>query len=112
MAGVGAGPAVIAGGLAALAASWVGSLPVLLARQLDGNEASRILGSTALRSVSALLLGLALGLAGWFSLGPLLVWLALSYVVLLPVDVMFAIDRLRTLRPQAQQATRASGISS
>ena len=38
-----------------------------------------------------LILALSAALSGWFEQAPLLVWVALSYLVLLVVDTMYAV---------------------
>ena len=89
---------------AGLIASWIGTAPVFLANPATGNAATLVLAATALRSFVALLLALALGLSGWWHPAPLLIWVALSYVVLLPVDVAFAIGRIRMKNGESRRA--------
>jgi cyanate permease len=90
--GEGALPAMIAGCLIGVIASAVGALPVLLSRRA-GSAGSPLQGlySMALRSVAMVVLGLSVGLSGWFPIRPLLLWIALGYVAQLALDVRYAV---------------------
>ena len=92
MGGSSAVPAMLAGCLVSLAASVIGSIPLVVG--LHGparNRANAILLSTALRLAVVLVLALAVALSGWFDRTPLLIWLAISYVLLLLVDTVYAV---------------------
>jgi cyanate permease len=90
--GEGALPAMIAGCLIGVIASAVGALPVLLSRRAgSGGSPLQGLYSMALRSVAMVVLGLSVGLSGWFPIRPLLLWIALGYVAQLALDVRYAV---------------------
>jgi hypothetical protein len=92
--GPGAVRAMLAGCGVGVAASGLGGIPVLLFAGTGG--ATGALAAMAARFASALLLGLAAVLSGWFERGPLLIWVAISYAVLLIVDTRFALQGMRT----------------
>lgn len=82
-----------------LAGSLLGALPLAIAgtaveRPQSDSPLARILGPTAIRLTVVLVAGVAAALSGWFSISPLLIWLAISYIVLLPVDTLFALSWL------------------
>jgi len=80
-----------------LLASLVGAVPVLRARSKPAREAAvAALAAMGLRFGLVLLLGLATALSGWFQVGPLLIWLAISYMVLLVGDTCFAARVLKS----------------
>ncbi|HEX2644686.1 MAG TPA: hypothetical protein VHU81_16930 [Thermoanaerobaculia bacterium] len=98
LAGEDALPALIAGCVIALLASAIGALPVVLARSrpnapLQGPVAA--LAATGVRVGVMVALGLAAALSGSFSIRPLVVWIAIAYVVLLVVDTRYAVTALR-----------------
>lgn len=81
---------IVGGGLAWLA-SWVGTIPIYLARKKSSlDSVSAIMGATALRLVVAMVLALAAALSGLFDPAPLLVWLGISHAGLLVADTAFA----------------------
>lgn len=86
-------PAMIAGCVVGVLASLLGGLPVLWGRPdpTPAERLNRMLFGLALRFGAALGLGLAAALSGWFERGPLLLWVGISYLVLLPVDTRFAV---------------------
>ena len=100
--------AMLAGCAVGLFASLLGGVPVYLARagaagnpggaagtgSSGGRVETAALGGMAVRFAVALGLGLAAVLTGWFARGPLLVWAAVSYVVLLVIDTRYALGRL------------------
>jgi hypothetical protein len=88
--------AMLAGCGVGVVASAVGGVPVLLG--LPG--ATGILAAMALRFAVALGLSLAAALSGQFERGPLLVWVAISYMVLLTVDTRFALKGLGKSRQE------------
>jgi hypothetical protein len=90
--GEGALPAMIAGCVIGVVASAVGALPVLNARRAGraGLPLQGMLAAMALRFVTALVLGLAVGLAGWFAARPLVIWIALGYVAQLALETRYA----------------------
>jgi hypothetical protein len=90
--GAGALPAMIAGCAIGVIASAVGALPILMARR-SGSAASPVQGllSTAIRLAVLVILGLSMGLSGWFEVRPLVVWIAIGYGALLALDVWYAV---------------------
>jgi hypothetical protein len=85
-------PALVAGCLIGLLSSALGGLPVALGR--DRSPAGRVtlmMGSTAVRLLAAVLLGVAAVLSGRFATKPLLLWGAISYAALLAVDAWYAL---------------------
>jgi hypothetical protein len=91
--GEGALLAMAAGcGISALGAA-VGGLPFALAGGAPAAAVPvRALLAAALRSLLVLALGLAAALSGRLPVGPLLVWLAISYVLLLIPDTRYALE--------------------
>jgi hypothetical protein len=90
--GPGAIPAMLAGCAIGVIASAVGALPVLVSRR-SGAAPSPLQGliSTAVRLGAVVVLGLSVGLSGWFEWRPLLLWIALGYVAQLALDVWYAV---------------------
>ena len=90
--GEGALPAMLAGCALGIVASAVGALPVFNARRAGrpGLPPQAMLAALALRFATALVLGLSIGLAGWFPARPLLIWIAFGYVAQLPLDTRYA----------------------
>lgn len=85
-------PAMIAGCAVGALASAIGGLPVLLIR--GGSPAARVMatmGSMALRLFVVAILAVAVALSGLFERVPLLIWIAVSYAVLLIVDTRYAL---------------------
>ena len=79
-----------------LFASLAGAVPILRARGKPAREAIvAVMAAMGLRVCLVVILGLAAVLSGWFQVAPLLIWLALSYVVLLVVDTRLAVSGLR-----------------
>ena len=92
LAGEGALPAMIAGCLVGVIASALGALPVLIARR-SAAPVSPVNGllSMGIRAAALVVLGVSLGLSGGFEARPLLVWIAIGYGALLPLDVWYAV---------------------
>jgi hypothetical protein len=92
LAGETAIPAMLAGCAIGVIASAVGALPILISRR-SGATASALQGliSTAVRLGAVVVLGLSVGLSGWFEWRPLLLWIALGYVAQLALDVWYAV---------------------
>ncbi len=79
-------------GISALGAA-VGGLPFAVAGAAPAETAApRALLASALRPLVTLGLGLAAALSGRFAVVPLLVWLAISYVLLLVPDTRYALQ--------------------
>lgn len=90
--GGGAVPAMIAGCVVGLLSSLAGGAPVALARGAGPGAAYQtMMFSMAVRFVVALVLGLAAALSGMFERGPLLIWIAITYLALLVVDTWYAV---------------------
>ena len=90
--GSGAVSAMFAGCGVSLVGSLLGAIPFTWARRDSARDVSQaILLSTALRFLAVILLAVSLALSGWFQRVPLLVWVAISYLVLLMVDTGFAV---------------------
>lgn len=89
-------PAMLAGCAIGLLASWVGAIPVALAAAREVKAGQPIaLGSMALRLFVVLALVLPGALSGWFARAPLVVWVGISYIVLLAVDTRYALVALK-----------------
>lgn len=89
-------PAMIAGCAASWAASCVGAAP--LARALSRptpERATAILASTTIRFFVVLALVVPLTLSGWFDRVVFVVWVAISYLLLLAVDTCFAVRLMK-----------------
>jgi len=89
--------AMLAGWGVSLVASWIGALPLLVAGAgiTPQERVVRLLGSMALRLAVVVLLGAGAVLGGLFSERALLLWIALSYMALLPLDTAFALRQVR-----------------
>ena len=84
--------AMLAGCAISLAASVVGSFPIIAAcRGPAVLLAQAALLSTALRLMVVLVLALSAALSDWFDRVPLLVWVAISYLFLLIADTVYAV---------------------
>jgi hypothetical protein len=91
--GEGAVRAMLAGCGVTVVASALGGVPVMLFSGAAAGTTGALAGM-ALRFGAALVLTLAAALSGEFERGPLLVWVGLSYMVLLVVDTRFALGSL------------------
>jgi uncharacterized membrane protein len=92
--GEGALPAMIAGCVIGVLASAAGALPVALARRPGARPLPPLhgmLAALAARLATVVVLGLAVGLSGWFEPRPLLLWIGLAYVAELAVDVRYVV---------------------
>ena len=99
LAGGGAIPALLAGCAIGAVASALGGVPVALARRGPKDRmAQAALAAMGLRFVVAVGLTVAAALSGLFARGPLLVWVAISYVVLLAADTRYALGAMRAER--------------
>jgi len=88
--------AMLAGCAIGLLASWLGAVPVALAAAREPKGGQQVVfGAMALRLAVVILLALPAALSGWFARGPLLVWVAISYTVLLAVDTRYALVALK-----------------
>jgi hypothetical protein len=89
--GEGALPAMVAGCVIGAVASAVGALTVLSARRSGSAlPLQGMLAGLALRFATTMILGLSVGLSGWFETRPLLIWIALGYVAQLALDARYA----------------------
>ena len=85
---------MIAGCLVGWLASALGGIPVALGRGKAAEPAARLqamLASMGLRFGVVLALGAAAAFSGGFGLKPLLLWIAISYMVLLLIDTWYAV---------------------
>ncbi len=90
--------AMIVGCAVSWLASCLGAVPVALAMSARSRQTGQaILASTALRFLVVLLLVVPLALSGWFERTVLVLWVSISYLVLLVVDTAFAIRCMRRL---------------
>ncbi len=90
--GADAVPAMLAGCSISALGSLVGVIPVALAASRPVRAMpNAILMATALRLAVVAALALAVALSNWFERGPLLIWVAISYVVFLIVDTACAV---------------------
>ncbi len=89
--GDGAVVGLLAGCGVSLFGSWVGSIPVFLALRAGRGAVEAALGSMALRFVLVGGGAVAIALAEVVPKEPFLIWVAISYVVLLVADVMLAL---------------------
>jgi hypothetical protein len=88
--GEGALPAMVAGCAIGVIASAVGALPIALSRRRGGSPLQGLM-SMAARTGALVVLGLSVGLSGWFEIHPLLIWIALGYGAQLALDVWYAV---------------------
>lgn len=98
LAGEGARGAMAAGVGIGIAAGWLGSIPMAW----GGSGAvllNRLLAGTAIRMFAAVVLGVAVALAGWFALGPLLLWLGISYLAALGAETFVLVTLQRPSGP-------------
>ncbi len=99
--GEGAVRAMLAGCGVGVVASALGGVPVLLFSEVGG--ATGALAAMAVRFAAALGLGLAAALSGSFERGPLLLWMAISYMVLLTVDTRYALGGFLSPKHEKEQ---------
>ncbi len=91
-----AGATVIVGCLVSWLTSCVGAIPLAAGLTKSPNkQAEAILGATALRFMTALVLILPLLLSGWFDRATFIVAFMLSYLVLLLVDTVVVVQLMR-----------------
>ncbi len=94
--------AMLAGIGVSLAASLLGILPVLRSR--SGGNASQemvtLLGGTSLRMAVALGLSLVVVLGSEIARKPFLVWVGISYLALLPIDILLTLSATRSNDPR------------
>jgi hypothetical protein len=92
MGGPGAVTAMLAGCAISFVASIVGSIPIVAASRGPKRQMpTAVMLSTALRFLVVLVLALSAALSGWFERAPLLIWVAISYILLLAADTVFAV---------------------
>lgn len=95
LAGEGAVPSMLAGCALGLLASAAGGIPVARSRRLPAPAPAQRLQammlSMGLRFGVLAVLGASAALSGWFERGPLLLWVAISYLALLAVDTRYAV---------------------
>lgn len=92
LSGAGGVRAMFAGLAVAWLANLAGAVPMCLAVAQDGKRRlNAALASTAVRMVVVLLLVLSAALSGVFMLAPLLIWVAIGYLLLVAVDTTYAV---------------------
>jgi len=90
--------------LAGCAISWiascVGAIPLALMNSggRSGDATLAVLSATALRFLAVLVLVVPAVFVGWFERTVLVLWVALSYLVILGVDTTVAVRMLRSTR--------------
>lgn len=95
--GAGAVTAMLAGCVISLIASVTGFIPIVVASRGPSEKMPQaVLLSTLLRFLAVVILALSAALSGWFERAPLLVWVAISYVLLLAADTVYAVRLART----------------
>ena len=84
---------MVAGCCISFVASLIGMIPVWLAhRNPSGNVAMAVLASTVVRLFVAMVLSLSIALSGLMKITPLLLWVAISYLVLLLTDTVYVVQ--------------------
>lgn len=92
----GAAAAMLAGCGISWASSCFGAIPLATAASGPTKRAAEaILLSTAVRFVAALLLVVPAALSGWFNRNALVLWVAISYMIMLLVDTTFAVRLMK-----------------
>lgn len=85
-------PAMLAGCAVGILASALGGVPIALVRGGQAARTQALLLSMAIRLGAVVILAVAAVLSGWFPRAPLLLWVAISYVVQLVVDTRYALQ--------------------
>jgi len=86
-------PAMIAGCVVGILASALGGVPIALVRgDAPAARMQALLFSMVIRLGAVVILAVAAVLSGWFPRAPLLLWVAISYVVQLVVDTRYALQ--------------------
>ena len=88
--------AMLGGCAVTMIASMIGAVSIAVAaRRPSGVTPQVIMVATSVRLVVVLVLGGAAVLSGLFERGPLLIWVALSYLAQLAVDTWLAVKALK-----------------
>lgn len=85
-------PAMLAGCAVGILASALGGVPIALVQGGPAARMQALLLSMAIRLGAVVILAVAAVLSGWFPRAPLLLWVAISYVVQLVVDTRYALQ--------------------
>jgi len=85
-------PAMLAGCVVGILASALGGVPIALAGGSPAARMQALLFSMVIRLGAVVILAVAAVLSGWFPRAPLLLWVAISYVVQLVVDTRYALQ--------------------
>ena len=92
--------AMLAGIGISLSAGIIGAIP--MSRSIVVREPNKaligVLASTTVRFLVVLALTASVALAGWFDRRPLLLWVGISYLVMLVVDTLYALSRVQAGR--------------
>lgn len=83
--------AMLAGCAVAVLAGWAGGAVCCRPGGTAGQRINRVLGATALRMAVAAGLAVATALAGWFPVRPLLLWVALAYLITLAGETLLVV---------------------
>jgi hypothetical protein len=90
--GHGAVYGMLAGCGISFAASMLGAIPLVATRRESSTTVLQaVLMSTLVRFLVVMMLALAAALSGWFERAPLLIWVAVSYLLLLVADTLYAV---------------------
>lgn len=105
-AGDGAASALVAALSVVTVGSLIGGLPTARLRRTGGDgprAVLSVLGATAARTGSVVVLASAVAVAGLVPARPFLLWTAISYLALLPVDVAYALTATRTVAARGEE---------
>jgi hypothetical protein len=88
--------AMLAGCGVSYLASLIGALPVIRSeRRHSAEDIATFMGSMLLRMTSAAVLTVVAALQGIFELKPLILWVGISYLAFLPVDLYLSLRAKR-----------------
>ena len=99
-------PGMAAGCAISLIASLIGAIP--LALRTPGDDTSgplAALTATGVRFLVVLMLALSAALSGWFDRPALLIWVAISYLLLLVADTTYAVRMTATVKKKDAEQT-------
>lgn len=85
-------PAMLAGCAVGILASALGGVPIALVRGGPAARTQALLLSMAIRLGAVVIFAVAAVLSGWFPRAPLLLWIAIGYMVQLVVDTRYALQ--------------------
>ncbi|MCB9851146.1 MAG: hypothetical protein H6817_10640 [Phycisphaerales bacterium] len=91
--------AMLAGCAIAVLAGWGGGLVACQTGGTAADRVNRMLGATALRLVVAAGLAVAAALSGMFAIKPLLLWVAIAYMVTLAGETVLIVRWVKSDHP-------------